>query len=321
MISPLVLDIVLFIVGAALVVLGADWLVDGASGIARRFGLSEFLIGVTIVGIGTSLPELVVSTIGAVEGNADIAIGNVTGSNMFNTLLILGITALLMPIPYTRSNVRRDMPLCVAASLLLLIFVLDRFIFHTAASTITRWEGIVFLLCFVAFLWYSFKQDSGSQEDETAKPMKLWKAVALVLLGIGGLVYGGQLFVDHATGIARQIGVSDAFIAITIMAGGTSLPELATCVVAAAKKRGQMALGNIIGSNISNILLILGVCATITPLHVVRINQFSILAVLAAAIILLLTAATFRKNKLDRPEGLLFIVLYAAYIYAVLQLQ
>jgi K+-dependent Na+/Ca+ exchanger related-protein len=315
------LDIILFIVGAALVIFGADWLVDGASGIARRFGLSEFLIGATIVGIGTSMPELVVSTIAAIEGNADITIGNVTGSNMFNTLLILGITALLMPIGYTKSNIRRDVPMCIAASLLLMFFSMDAIIFKAAGNTISRWEGIVLLLGFVAFLWYSFKQDKGAAEDEApVKKRSVFVNVLLVLLGFAGLIFGGDLFVDSATGIARELGVSDAIIAITIMAGGTSFPELATCVVAAAKKRGQMALGNILGSNISNILLIVGTGAVITPLNVGNVNFYSTVAVVISSLLVLMSAFSFKKMKLDRVEGVLFVLIYVAYIWAMLQL-
>ena len=315
------LDIILFLVGAALVIFGADWLVDGASGIARKFGLSEFLIGATIVGIGTSMPELVVSTIAAIEGNADITIGNVTGSNMFNTLLILGITALLMPIGYTKSNIRRDVPMCIAASLLLMLFSMDAIIFKAPENTISRWEGIVLLLGFAAFLWYSFKQDQGSSEDEApVKKRSVFVNILLILIGFAGLIFGGDLFVDSATGIARELGVSDAIIAITIMAGGTSFPELATCVVAAAKKRGQMALGNILGSNISNILLIVGTGAVITPLKVGTVNFYSTVAVVISSLLVLLSAFTFKKMKLDRVEGVVFVLIYVAYIWAMLQL-
>lgn len=314
------LDIILFIAGAALVILGADWLVDGASGIARRFGLSEFLIGATIVGIGTSMPELVVSTIGAIEGNADITIGNVTGSNMFNTLLILGVTALLMPIAYTKCNIRRDVPLCIAASLLLMLFSMDTILFKVPDNTIVRWEGVVLLLGFAAYLWYSFKQDEGvSEEDAPVKKRSLFINILLILTGLAGLIFGGNLFVDSATGIARKIGVSDAVIAITIMAGGTSLPELATCIVAAAKRRGQMALGNVLGSNIANILLIVGTGAVITPLNVGTVNYYSAIAVVVSSLLVMLSAFTFKKMKLDRVEGVLYILIYAAYIWAMIK--
>lgn len=308
----IITDILLFILGAALVIFGADWLVDGASGIARRFGLSEYVIGATIVGIGTSMPEFVVSSIAAFEGNADISIGNVSGSNLFNTMLILGITALILPLSFTKSNFRRDMPICIGVSALFLLFALG--------GTINRIEGIVLFLGFVAYLIYCFKKDQGEAEGEAeVKPMKVWKAIVLILAGFGGLIYGGNLFVDHAVNIARYLHVSDAVIAITIMAGGTSLPELAVCVIAAAKGREQMAIGNIIGSNISNILLIIGFSAAIVPLNVAPVNLISIIAVAISAVVLLISALPLRTMKLGRLKGAAFILLYVLYIALVIK--
>jgi len=306
------IDILLFILGATLVIFGADWLVDGASGIARRFGLSEYVIGATIVGIGTSMPEFVVSSIAAFEGNAEISIGNVSGSNIFNTLLIIGVTALILPLSYTKSNIRRDLPMCIGVSLAFLAFALG--------GTIGRVEGAVLFLGFIAYLIYCFKQDQGVQEDEEqVKPMPLWKSLLLIAAGFVGLIWGGNLFVDHAVNIARYLHVSDAVIAITIMAGGTSLPELAVCVVAAAKGREQMAVGNIIGSNISNILLIIGFSALVTPLNVSAVNMISICSVAIAAGILFLSAFPLRTKKLSRWKGAAFVLLYALYIALVLR--
>lgn len=308
----IITDVLLFILGAALVIFGADWLVDGASGIARRFGLSEFVIGATIVGIGTSMPEFVVSAIAAFGGNADISIGNVSGSNIFNTVLILGITALILPLSYTSSNIKRDIPLCIGVSLLFLLFALG--------GTIGRIEGAVLFLGFIAYLIYCFKQDQGTGEAaEQVQPMPLWKSILLIAAGFAGLIWGGNMFVDHAVNIARYLHVSDAVIAITIMAGGTSLPELAVCVVAAAKGREQMAIGNIIGSNISNILLIVGFAALVTPLNVNPVNMLSITAVAISAAVLLLSALPLRTKKLTRWEGAAFILLYALYIALVLR--
>lgn len=308
----IVTDILLFILGAALVVFGADWLVDGASGIARRFGLSEYVIGATIVGIGTSMPEFVVSTIGAFQGNADISIGNVAGSNIFNTLLILGVTALILPLSFTKSNFRRDIPMCIGVSLLFLLFALG--------GTINRIEGAVLFLGFIAYLVYCFKKDQGGDDAGTeVKRMKVWKALLFIAAGLGGLIYGGNLFVDHAVNIARYLNVSDAVIAITIMAGGTSLPELAVCVVAAAKGREQMAIGNIIGSNISNILLIIGFSAIVVPLNVGQVNMASIIAVAISSVVLLLSALPLRTMKLGRLKGAAFILLYVLYIAYILK--
>lgn len=304
-------DILLFILGAALVIFGADWLVDGASGIARRFGLSEYVIGATIVGIGTSMPEFVVSSIAAFQGNADISIGNVSGSNIFNTLLILGVTALILPLSFTRSNFRRDIPMCIGVSLLFLLFALG--------GTISRLEGAVLFLGFIAYLIYCFKSGSSSETETEVKQMKIWKAILLIAAGFGGLIYGGNLFVDHAVNIAHYLHVSDAVIAITIMAGGTSLPELAVCVVAAAKGREQMAIGNIIGSNISNILLIIGFSAVVVPLQVGQVNMISIIAVTISAIVLFLSALPLRTMKLGRLKGAAFILLYVLYIALILK--
>ncbi|MBO4570538.1 MAG: calcium/sodium antiporter [Bacteroidales bacterium] len=310
------IDILLFIAGAALVIFGADWLVDGASGIARRSGLSEFVIGATIVGIGTSMPEFVVSAVAAIRGNADIAIGNVAGSNLFNTLMILGVTAMVLPLLFSRSNIRFDMPACIAASLLFLLFSLD--------GTVNRYEGGILFLLFIAYIWYNIKKGKGEDggEDTAAKepPMAVWKMILLILAGLAGLVLGGNLFVEHGVNLAHEIGISEAVIANTLMAGGTSLPELAVCVVAAAKGRGQMAIGNIIGSNISNILLIVGFSAAITPLNVLSVNLLSIYAVAASAVLLLLSALPLRTSRLTRWEGALFIALYVAYVVGIIML-
>ena len=308
----IVTDILLFILGAALVVFGADWLVDGASAVARRFGLSEYVIGATIVGIGTSMPEFVVSSIAAFQGNADIAIGNVSGSNIFNTLLILGITALILPLSFTRSNVRTDLPMNLGVSAALLLMAIG--------GTVGRVEGGILMIGFIAYLIYNFKQGKEvREEEESAKEMSVWKILLLLAAGFGGLIWGGNLFVEHATNIARYLKVSDAVIAITIMAGGTSLPELAVCVAAAAKGREQMAIGNIVGSNISNILLIIGFSALVTPLTVQSVNLVSIISVLICAVLLLLSAFPLKTLKLTRLKGLIFILCYAAYIWLIIR--
>ena len=224
------MTIILLLVGLGLIALGADWLVDGASAIARRAGVSEFVIGLTIVGFGTSCPELVVSLTGAIQGNADIAIGNVVGSNIFNTFFILGLTALLMPVTMTDANRKRDIPITLFVSLLLICCGMSRTLFRIgAADSISRIEGAIFLLIFIGYLWYCFKFDSKAQtEIEEQKKMKLSLAILAVAAGLSGLIFGGELFVDSATALARSIGVSDKFIAITVLAGGTSFPELAT---------------------------------------------------------------------------------------------
>ena len=297
----------LLIVGLALIIFGADALVDGASGIARKFNVSEFVIGLTIVGFGTSCPELVVSLTGALSGSADIAIGNVVGSNIFNTLLILGVTALIAPIAITSENRLRDIPITILVTLTFILFGLFN-------KDISRLEGIIFLLMFAAYMYMCFKLDKGDTEEVKAKQLKLFTAILMTLAGLAGLIFGGKLFVNSATDIAHSLGVSDKFIAITLLAGGTSLPELATCIVAAIKGKGQLALGNILGSNIFNILLILGCSATIVPLSFGSMNYVDLGVLLLGALAVFTSAYVGKRDKIDRLDGVLFLIIEIAYL-------
>ena len=307
--------VAVLIAGLALVVFGADWLVDGASSIARRSGISEFVIGLTIVGFGTSCPELVVSVTGALAGNSDIAIGNVLGSNIFNTLLILGATALVMPITITRANLRRDIPITLGVTVLLVLAGKAFSLFGLGSGDmLSRWTGLAFLLIFALYLWSCFKFDDKSADSkDEQKTFTLAGGIALVLVGLAGLVVGGKCFVEAATDLASNLGVSDKFIAITVLAGGTSLPELATCIVAAAKKKGQLALGNILGSNVFNILLILGTAAVIHPISLAGINLVDMGTLLLSAVLVLLSAFTFKRNQIDRADGAVFLLCFIAY--------
>ena len=311
------MNILLLLVGLGLIVLGADWLVDGASAIARRAGVSEFVIGLTIVGFGTSCPELVVSLTGAIQGNADISIGNVIGSNIFNTLFILGITALIMPVSMTNENRKRDIPITLAVSIILVLFGMSKTLLGIGESdSLSRAEGIGFLLLFGAYLYSCFKLDSKEQTDAPEqKQMKLPLAILAVTAGLAGLIFGGELFVNSATDLARSIGVSDKFIAITILAGGTSFPELATCIVAAAKHKDKLALGNILGSNVFNILLILGCSSVITPLSFNGMSLVDAGILIVSCVMLLLWAYTGRKCRIDRWEGAVMLLTFAAYYY------
>ena len=308
------LQILLLIVGLALIVFGADWLVDGASAIARKAGISEFVIGLTIVGFGTSCPELVVSLTGALQGNGAISAGNVLGSNIFNTLLILGLTACISPIAVTRSNRRLDIPLTLLVTFL--------FVFCAVGGTsISRAEGIIFLLIFAAYMVYCFKSDSGNVEEAEEKQMGLAKAIILVILGLAGLVVGGDLFVDNSVLVARALGVSDKFIAITLLAGGTSLPELATCIVAAAKHKQQLALGNILGSNVFNILLIIGCSAVVNPVDCAAMNPVDFGVLILSAVLVWLWTYTGRRDRIDRWEGGILVASFVAYyVYLFLNL-
>lgn len=316
-------EILLLILGLVLVVCGADWLVDGASAIARKAGLSEFVIGLTIVGFGTSCPELVVSLTGAITGNSDISIGNVVGSNIFNTLLILGLTAVLAPIAVTQANRKRDIPLTLIVTFLLLFCGMSHTLLGVGASdSISRVEGIVFVALFIGYIIYSFKTDvpdpavSPEGADVPAatdvqKPLAL--AIVMSLGGIAALIWGGDLFVNHSVNLAHMLGVSDKFIAITVLAGGTSLPELATCVVAAAKHKGQLALGNILGSNVFNILLILGCAAIVRPISLEGLNLIDAGTLALSAVAVWLWTYTGRRDRIDRWEGALMVAGFAAY--------
>lgn len=312
------MDVLVLIVGLALILYGANLLTDGSAALAQRFGVSEFVIGLTVVAIGTSMPELVVSVVSALRGSADMAVGNVVGSNLFNTLLIIGITALISPLPLFGRNLWRDVPFGILAAAILWIMTADALFFGTDGR-ISRIEGLVLFGCFVGFIFYTiYSSRSEASVPETDGRVQPRKKIIWILLsvvgGLAGLIWGGNLFLDSAVSIARKLGVSDSVIAITLMAGGTSLPELAACGVAAVKGKAQMAMGNVIGSNISNIFLILGVSATITPLQLGDILPFDILMLVISSALLFVAAFTFKKKEVDRIEGLLFILLYVAYI-------
>lgn len=308
-------QILILLVGLALIVFGADWLVDGASTIARKAGISEFVIGLTIVGFGTSCPELVVSLTGAFAGNSDISIGNVVGSNIFNTLLILGLTAVIAPIAITKENRKRDIPMTIGVTLLFILCGMSRALLGVgSADMVSRVEGIVFLALFALYIYFCFKFGSAEESDDGGKKISLAAAILLVIAGLAGLIFGGRLFVDSATKIAQLLGVSDKFIAITILAGGTSLPELATCVVAAAKKKGQLALGNILGSNVFNILLILGASAVITPLNMGGMNLVDMGVLMLSALLIFTSTFTGKKDILDRFDGTILLLAEAGYM-------
>lgn len=310
------------ILAFALIIVGAMWLTDGSVAVASRFKVPEFIVGLTIVAIGTSMPELTVSFMSAIAGKGDMAIGNVVGSNTFNTLLILGVCALCSPLIFTKSNIRRDIPICIVATVALLVVTLIN-------QDISRIEGVVLLAGYVAMIVYMIraekrdmlhKEVAGEQvvDEKPKKQMPLWRVPIWILGGLAGLIYGGELFVSSASEIARSWGVSEAVIAITLVAGGTSMPELASSLVSVLKGNASLALGNVLGSNIANILLILGACSTVTPLTMGGVTMGDIYIVVASAFILMLSALIIGRDKLTRIEGLLFIVCYVAYVYTLI---
>lgn len=312
----LLIQIIILIAGLLLILFGANYLVDGSSSIAKKFGISEFVIGLTIVGIGTSTPEMVVSFLSSFQGKADMAIGNVVGSNIFNTMLILGITALISPLVITRNNLKKDIPLNIGVTLLLILLGMNYTLFGIGSDQLGRIDGLILLAIFALYLWSSFKSDPDGQEDgEDIVVRSTGLSIVMIAGGLAALIFGGRLFVNSATAIAQFFGVSDKFIAITVMAAGTSMPELATCVVAALKGRGQLALGNVLGSNIANILLILGGAALINPLSFGGMTTVDLSAVLICSIFILLSAYLFKKKQLDRLEGGILILMEAAYMW------
>lgn len=312
----MLIECLLLIVGLALVVLGADFLVDGASSIAKKFGVSDFVIGLTIVGMGTSAPEMVVSFIGALQGNGDIAIGNVVGSNIFNVFMILGATALILPMDITPMNRKKDIPLNIAITLIFIALGMSRTLFGIGDDVLGRLDGAILLVLFAAYIYMCFRFDTANQTEsnENEKVIKSALAAVLIVAGLAGLVFGGRMFVNSATSIAKMLNVSDKLIAITILAGGTSMPELVTCIVAAFKKKGQLALGNILGSNVFNILLILGGSALIHPLSMAGMSYVDLGALLLSSLVIWASIHTNKKNQLDRADGLLLLLLEAAYM-------
>jgi len=310
------IQILILLAGLMLILCGANYLVDGSSSIAKRFGISEFVIGLTIVGIGTSTPEMVVSFLSSFQGKADMAIGNIVGSNIFNTVTILGVTALIAPLTITRSNLRKDIPLNIGVTALLILLGMNLTIFGYGEDKLSRIDGIILLAVFAWYLYSSFKSDTPDQNEESEiKVLSVPISLLMIIGGLAGLIIGGKLFVNSATELARMFGVSDKFIAITVMAAGTSMPELATCVVAALKGRGQLALGNILGSNISNILLILGGAALINPLSFTGMTTVDLGTILLSSVFILLSAFLFKKKELDRAEGTILLLIEACYMW------
>ncbi len=318
--------IVQLVIGAILLALGANYLTEGASAIAKRFNLSEFLIGATIVAVGTSMPELVVSTMSAIQGQGDVSMGNIVGSNILNIYLILGLTALISPMTLKGENIRRDIPIYIATALLLCLLALDGSLFGSATNRLGRIDGLVLLVGYGLFMWLIISGEkkastspASSQTDDRAKNRNLWLSALMVVGGLAGLVCGADLFLDGAIVLAHKVGLSEAVISIVLVALGTSLPELCTSVIAAIKGNTDIALGNILGSNISNILLILGLSATINPLTLGGVNMVDMGVMFSTSIAVLLTVFCFKRAKVDRAEGAIFLLIYVAYTLYLLR--
>lgn len=304
----------MLIIGLALILVGANYLTDGSSAIARRFNVSGFVIGLTIVAIGTSMPEMVVSVISALKGSTDISIGNVTGSNVFNVLVVLGLCAAIRPIMLTQLNVYRDIPMGIIASVVMLVVTFN--------GSIDMLEGSLMLIAYFILMFYTIQNSKPSKEEqkleediESAPLPSTWLSITMTVGGLGGLILGGNFFIESATQLAYYYGIPENVIAVTLVAGGTSLPEFAASLVSLIKGKSDIALGNVIGSNIANILLVLGFSSTLTPLTMGTITIYDISVVVLSAVILFITAFTFGKRRIDRGEGVFMVLVFAAYIY------
>lgn len=298
----------LLILGCGLILWGADRLTEGASSLARRMGMSEMVVGLTVVSFGTSLPEFVVSLFGTLTNASDISVGNIVGSNLFNTLMIVGCSALACPIVVSKSTVHRDIPFVLLSTAMLVVMSLD--------DSLGCMDGVLLLLAFVVFMCYTFfcSPSVDNTADENVAP--LWLSMLWCMVGLVCLVFGGQMFVDNATKIALELGVSEFVVGMTIAAAGTSLPELATSVVAALKGHSAMAVGNVIGSNVFNILFVMGVCAGIAPLNVADLSVVNLAILIGSAVLFWLFARS--KYVIERWEGAILAVGYVSYIIYVL---
>ncbi len=305
--TPMIFDILYIILGVTMVLVGADRLTEGASSLARRMNIPEIIIGLTIVAAGTSAPELFVSLVSALKGTPDMAVGNVVGSNTMNAMLIVGCAAMVAPMSISRSTVKKDIPFSVAASVLLILLGFDSFL--------GRIDGILLLMGFAAFMYYTLSQAKTGKTEESAvevKQLNPWLGLLFVVLGLALLVFGSNLFVDAASRVAYSLGISEGVVGLTIVAGGTSLPELATSVVAARKGQSAIAIGNVIGSNVFNILMILGLTTTISPMAIQGITLVDLLMMLGSVSLVWLFSRT--RYTVERWEGTLLVFGYLIYL-------
>lgn len=309
----MILNVLFILVGIVLVLWGADRLTDGAVAVAEKMKMPQIVIGLTIVAMGTSMPEFCVSLVSALKGTTDLAVGNIVGSNIFNTLLIVGVSAWVAPMTILKSTVRKDIPFALFASVILLIMCLD--------GNISRLDAGILFVLFLVFMYVTLKGAKTKDDDATAKtepiedkkkPMAAWLSIVWIIVGLACLIGGSNLFVEGATKVAEHIGVSEAVIGLTIVAGGTSLPELATSVVSARKGNSGIAIGNVLGSNVFNILAILGVTGVITPMHLQGITMLDLSMMVVST--LLVWLSSFTKYKIARWEGIVLTIVFIGYM-------
>ncbi|PTL31810.1 MULTISPECIES: calcium/sodium antiporter [Prevotella] len=307
----MILNILFIVIGIVLVLWGADRLTDGAVAVAEKMKMPQIVIGLTIVAMGTSMPEFCVSLISALKGTSDLAVGNIVGSNIFNTLLIVGVSALVAPMSIMKTTVRKDIPFALVASALLLIMCLD--------GDISRIDAAILFVMFLIFMYITLrgaKVQGTDVEEKEKKSMATWLSVVWILVGLACLIGGSNLFVDGATAVATKLGVSEAVIGLTIVAGGTSLPELATSVVSARKGNSGIAIGNVLGSNVFNILAILGLTGVISPMTLKGITMTDLSMMVIS--IILIWLFSFTKYKIERWEGAILTAVFVGYIYSLL---
>ncbi len=312
------ISVILLVVGFLLLIKGADFLVDGSSAIARRLKVSDLAIGLTVVAFGTSTPELFVNLFASAQGNAAIAIGNVVGSNIFNVLFILGVSALIFPLAVTRGTIWKEIPFSLLAAVLLAILLNDRLLDGASSSVVSRSDGLVFLAFFIIFLYYTVgiaSRVEGLEQVSATKVHRLSWAIGKSIMGLAGLILGGRFVVGSAIDLGRLLGVSESLMGLTVVAAGTSLPELATSAMAAYRKNSDIAVGNIVGSNIFNIFFILGISATIRPLPSQPGGNADLGVLVGSSLLLFLCMFTGKKRLLDRWEGGLLVILYIGYLY------
>ncbi len=317
-------NVLLLLLGLALILVGANYLTDGASALAKKMNISPLVIGLTIVAFGTSAPELTVSVVSAIKGSAELAIGNIVGSNIANILMIVGITAVVAPITIKQSTLTREIPFVILSSIVVLICANDIFLGTGTENVLNRADGLIMLCFFAIFLSYTFAiaRNHGDEEQEAEiKSLPVWRCALYIVGGLAALIWGGQLFVDGSCEIARALGVSESIIGLTLVAVGTSLPELATTVVAALKKNPEIAIGNVVGSNLFNVFLVLGTTATITPLPMGGITNFDLFYQVGASVLFLLVAKYYKTRMITRPEGVIMILCYLFYTGSLIYQQ
>ena len=313
------MDILFLFIGLAMLLAGANYLVESSVAIAQKAKLSDFVIGLTIVGIGTSSPELLISLSSALEGHGDISLGNVVGSNICNILLILGVTAAIKPFIIERNTLKRDIPFNIFTSILLILLLsIDMLFFNAKGYEMSRIDGILVLLIFAAYMFYTVRANSAPEEYEESASSALsgrpiWTTIIIALASLGVLLWGGDIFLKSAVSLAASWGMSEAVISLTIVAIGTSLPELVTSIIAACKGNPQLALGNVLGSNIFNVLLILGISSVISPFEIDGFSTVDFAMLAFSGILVYVSAFTLGKMKVDRIEGFIFIAIYIAY--------